>query len=236
MKCSLNPTRHEAGAIRPLDVAAIICVIGTLAFLATLTIRYGRERALRIRCQQNLSAIGKAFEGYTRENNGSMPDCTGADPRYAVHDWPWDLDTNLFTELKGVNRETFYCPANPAMNDERHWNFPKVSGAPVRVAGYGMLLQGTRFVPPDLWVTKMESANAKSPSKTELSFDATASLDEDFTRIQGLWTDRSNHMRDRQPLGGNILFADTHVAWRGFSQMQIRFQTIGPGGIIDWSY
>jgi prepilin-type processing-associated H-X9-DG protein len=236
MKCSLNRARHVAGAIRPLDVAAIICVIGALVFLATLTIRYGRERALRTRCQANLSAIGKAFDGYARENKGSMPDCTGRDSRYAVHDWPWDLNTNLFNELKGVSRETFYCPANPAMNDERHWNFPKVAGVPVRVVGYGMLLPGTRFVPSGLWVAKLETANAKSPSKTELGFDATASLDEDFTRIQGLWTDRSNHMRDRQPLGGNILFADTHVAWRGFSEMQIRFQTPGPGGIIDWSY
>ncbi len=236
MKCLLNPTRRFAGAVRPLDVAAIICVIGALAFLATITIARGKERSLRTQCQANLVALGKAFEIYARENDGNLPDCSGADSRYARHDWPWDLDTNLCAQLKGVNRETFYCPANPAMNDDRHWNFSKVVGGPVRVTGYGMLFRGTRFVPSNLWVARLEKQEEREPSKTELCFDATACLEEDYTRIQGLWTDRSNHVRDGQPLGGNLLFTDLHVEWRKFSQMRARFQTPGPAGVIDWSY
>jgi len=29
---------------------------------------------------------------------------------------------------------------------------------------------------------------------------------------------------------------DEHVDWRGFSEMQMRFHTLGPGGVIDWYY
>jgi hypothetical protein len=122
------------------------------------------------------------------------------------------------------------------MNDDRHWNFWRVVGGQIRVAGYGFLFKGTGMVPPNLWVSKLENKNPAAPAQTELGFDATACLGDDYTRIQGLWIDRSNHMKDRQPLGGNVLCLDQHVEWRGFSRMQVRFHTFGPGGVIDWSY
>jgi hypothetical protein len=238
MKCLPSPTRHLSGAIRPLDGAAIVCMLGVLAFLGTIGLSHFQARALRIRCQENLLKIGQSLELYAGDNHGQLPDCSGADPRYAPAGWPWNVDTNLVNELaaKGLNRENYYCPANPGMNDDRHWNFCRVFNAASRVAGYGLLFKGTSTVPPNSWVTRLADKNPTAPSQTELGFDSTACLGDDYTRIQGLWTDRSNHMKDRQPLGGNVLCQDQHVEWRDFGRMQVRFHTIGPGGVIDWSY
>ena len=237
MKCMPARTRNLAGAIRPLDVAAIVCVLGVLAFLGLVATSHFKAQALRLRCQENLLKISQSLELYAGDNHGQLPDFSGADPRYDRGGWPWNLDTNLVTELvaKGLTRDRFYCPANPAMNDDRHWNFCRVGG-PTRVVGYGMLFKGISAAPPNSWVTKLESKNPAAPSQTELGFDSTACIGDDYTRIQGLWTDRSNHMKDRQPLGGNVLCQDQHVEWRDFSQMQVRFHTFGPGGVIDWSY
>lgn len=237
MKCFPSKTRNIAGAIRPLDVAAIVCVLGVLAFLGMIGMSHFKARVLRVQCQENLMKIGESLNLYAGDNHGQLPDLTGADPRYAPGGWPWNLETNLVTELeaKGLTREMFYCPANPGMNDDRHWNFWRTIGT-TRVVGYGMLFKGISAAPPASWVTRLEHKNPAAPSQTELGFDSTACIGDDYTRIQGLWTDRSNHMKDRQPLGGNVLCQDQHVEWRDFGRMQVRFHTIGPGGVIDWSY
>jgi hypothetical protein len=237
MKCIPSKRGRIAGAIRPLDVAAIICVIAVLALLGFLVSDRIRERAIRSRCAGNLARIGQGLGLYSSDNRGELPDCTGQDPRYGQTGWPWNLSTNLINELgaKGLTRETYYCPANPGMNDDRHWNFWRAFNADSRVIGYGMLFKGTSAVAPNSWVTRLAQGGA-APSQTELGFDATASQGDDYTRIQGLWIDRSNHMRKSSPLGGNILFADQHVSWRDFGQMRVRFQTPGPGGTLSWRY
>jgi hypothetical protein len=238
MKCFPSKTWNITGAIRPLDVAAIVCVLGVLAFLGMIGMSHFKARVLRVQCQGNLMKIGESLNLYAGDNHGQLPDFSGGNPRYSPRNWPWDMDTNFVSELeaKGLNREVFYRPANPAMNDDRHWNFWRVVGGQIRVAGYGFLFKGTGMVPPNLWVSKLENKNPAAPAQTELGFDATACLGDDYTRIQGLWIDRSNHMKDRQPLGGNVLCLDQHVEWRDFSRMQVRFHTFGPGGVIDWSY
>lgn len=238
MKCFPSKTWNITGAIRPLDVAAIVCVLGVLAFLGMIGMSHFKARVLRVQCQGNLMKIGESLNLYAGDNHGQLPDFSDGNPRYSPRNWPWDMDTNFVGELeaKGLNREVFYCPANPAMNDDRHWNFWRVVGGQIRVAGYGFLFKGTGMVPPNLWVSKLENKNPAAPAQTELGFDATACLGDDYTRIQGLWIDRSNHMKDRQPLGGNVLCLDQHVEWRDFSRMQVRFHTFGPGGVIDWSY
>lgn len=238
MKCSLAANRSISGAIRPLDVAAIVCVVAVLVFLGLFGTGRFKERALRTRCQGNLRQIGTALELLSKDNNGQLPDCSAANPRYAGPVWPWDIHTNLVSDLeaKGASRQVFYCPANQEMNDDRHWNFWRANPAPIRVIGYGMLFRGTAMVPSRLWQSKLQSQGQASPAQTELSFDATASVADDFTRIQGNFTDRSNHVRSKRPLGGNVLCTDQHVEWRDFKAMEFRFNTVGTAGLVAWSY
>ncbi len=82
MKCNVSKHRNCVGAIRPLDVAAMICVLGVLAFISLLSASQWKEHALRSRCGNNLARIGQSLELYAQDNHGELPDCSGADPRY----------------------------------------------------------------------------------------------------------------------------------------------------------
>ena len=237
MNCAPSPARSLTGAIRPLDVAAIVAVLAVLAVLTMAFAARMREAALRKACMVNLKQLGTAVGGYAKDNGGELPDCL-SNPRFAGPVWPWDISTNLTTTLAGygAKRENFYCPANTEMNDERHWNYASMSGGTVRVVGYGMLFKGHAQVPSNLWRFKVDPMNEQMPSNQELMFDATAGLGGDYTRIQGTWVDRSNHVRKNRPLGGHILFTDLHVDWRDFDKMSVRLNTMGTGGPIVWSF
>ena len=232
MNCSLARSRTTAGAIRLLDVAAIVCVVSVLGFLVLLAGHRMRGHSLVARCRGNLLQVAKALDFYSKANNDLLPDCSRMNPRYGGAVWPWDISTNLTHDLEayGMTRAAFYCPANPDMNDDKHWNF---HNGPFRVVNYLTLYKGVATIPPSLQREKLASPGA---AHEELSFDATAALNDDFARVQGVYTDRSNHMRDSQPLGGNILFLDGHVAWRDFASMQVRIQSRGGAGRIDWSF
>ena len=236
MKSRLVSRRTE-GAIRRTDVAVIIAAILVLTALAIFSAGRWHERVMRARCGLNLKQIGLALQIYSKDNKGLLPDVSPENPQLAGPTWPWDMNTNLTDLLmtKGATRAMFYCPANPKMNDDRHWNFWKQVDGPVRVTGYGMLFKGTRQVPPRFWCADL-SGGGKSPSDTELGFDSTACVNNDYTAIAGLLVDPSNHVRGKKPLGGNILFLEGHVQWRDFSNMKVRFNTVGPAGPVLWSF
>jgi hypothetical protein len=238
MYCQLGKTQKQAGAIRALDVAAILCVVSVLVFIAVLGTGRFKERMLRAHCRANLLQIGMALQLYAKDNHELLPDCTMANPHFAGPQWPWDVHTNLanILETKGATRQSFYCPANPTMNDNRHWNFWKFNPGEMRVVGYGLLLKGYGQVPRNLWRESLTATNQAAPSNTELAFDATAGIGGDYKEIHGTWDDRSNHMRDKRPLGGNILFEDLHVDWRDFKDMKVRLKTRGVGGPVEWSF
>jgi hypothetical protein len=230
MKCLPAAKRNLAGAIRLLDVAAIICVLGVLAFVVALGMRSAEEKALRAQCRNNLMHIGTALKQYSLANAGSLPDCSPANPEFAGGAWPWDISTNLVSELArlGAGRDSLYCPANPAMNTLEHWEFWRFTHTSIRVISYGMLFYGQGQEPRTYWRKNLLGDGVTPPAKTELGFDGTVSMDDDFIHIRGTWTDRSNHVRGSQPMGGNILFEDQHVDWRKFEQMQPRFSTFPP--------
>lgn len=234
MMTRIHTPCRELGAIRPLDVAAIVCVLGVLGVIGLMGMTRAREGSLRSMCQANLQQLGGSLQLLAQDNGGLLPDCTPNNPRYTGPLWPWDINTNLTHDLeaKGARREHFYCPANPEMNDEKHWTFASPDGG-IRVVGYGMLFPGMRQMSSQYWRRDLKSGK---PAEDELMFDATAAIDDDFRAIQGLLTDRSNHLRNKRPLGGNILFVDQHVDWRDFGEMQVRTTTGGSTGPIDWYF
>jgi hypothetical protein len=238
MKCFLVNTRRNDGAIRLRDVAVIVCVAVVLAALLLLRVGHFKEHALRTQCQGNFRQIGIALAVYAKDNKDLLPDCSADNPRFTGPLWPWDVNTNLLGDLQtlGATRQVLYCPANPGMNDSRHWNFWQQTHGSVSCIGYGMLFKGMGQVPRNLWRENLAGNGQTPPAETELSFDATACVDDDYEKIQGVWVDRSNHMRDKTPLGGNVLFEDQHVGWRDFADTEERFRTIGPGGQVHWSF
>lgn len=213
----------------------VLGCVAVLILLAAIALRSAREKALRTQCRSNLMQIGVALKNFSAANSGSLPDCSPNNPQFSGGAWPWDISTNLVSELarQGASRSNLYCPANPAMNTMEHWEFWRFTHTSLRIISYGLLFNGQSQEPPEFWRKNLLGDGATSPSQTELGFDATVSMNDDFIHIRGTWTDRSNHVRGSRPMGGNVLFEDGHVEWRDFKHMRPRFSTSPPA---EWYY
>lgn len=202
----------------------VVAVLAAITAVLLLGMEFGKEARNRAQCRANLRQIGIALQLYTQDYRGSLPDCTAANPEFHGAVWPWDMNVNLVQQLenRGAKRNFLYCPSNPAMNDDQHWNFPKYAGGQTRVLGYVFLLNGVRDVPPELVRLKLDGAGSNKPDAVELTADATVNQGGDYLHIKGLLSDRSNHVSGQKPAGGDILFEDGHAAWRPFSDMRHR--------------
>jgi prepilin-type N-terminal cleavage/methylation domain-containing protein len=219
----MNFHRTKAqGAFTLIELLVVIAIIGILAALLLPVLSSARERARRVRCLNNMGQIGYAMHLYASDNHDLLPDCTIDNPAFYGSHWPWDLNTNVVTELetRGVKHELLYCPANPDMDDDKHWNFYQYYSFPIRVLGYVFLLNGCTDVPEDMWRRNILGDGSRSPAETEYVLDAVGSQDDDYRHIEGLWVDRTSHIRGDTPEGGNIAFEDGHAQWRGFNQMR----------------
>ena len=228
MKIPTSFSNLRSGGFNRKELIVVLGVVTVLAVLGVLGIRLGKEHYLRTHCRINLMQIGGALKDFSQANGGLLPDCSAENARFSGAAWPWDISTNLIAELqqRGVTRNSLYCPANPAMNDVSHWEFWRFIHGSIRVISYGTLFNGQGQIPPDFWRKDLSGVGSTPPSQAELAFDATVSMNGDFARVVGIFTDRSNHMRGKQPSGGNILFEDMHAEWRDFAKMQFRFATI----------
>jgi type II secretory pathway pseudopilin PulG len=215
------------------DLIVVIAVVSVLAVVAFFGLRSHGEQALRVQCQHNLRQMGAAMITFTLAHDSLLPDCSPGNQLYGGGAWPWDINTNLFNELvrQGATTNSFYCPANPGMDNDLHRNFWRYNHNSIQVISYGILFNGQSMVPPPYWRANLLGSGA-APEQTELGFDATVSMNGDFTQIRGFNTDRSNHLNGTQPVGGNILFEDGHVDWRDFKQMRDRFHT----GDVAWYF
>jgi prepilin-type processing-associated H-X9-DG protein len=92
--------------------------------------------------------------------------------------------------------------------------------------------------PSRSWIRDIDDIS--NPSEYEMVFDNTIASSSvgPFDKVMGgLWAlyaiyDSTNHLaKNGKPLGGNIGYVDGHIAWKPFTQMQIRCQS---GPIFWW--
>jgi len=148
-------------------------------------------------------------------------------------------------------QDVFYCPSNIPQKKGRdlYWSFAVSpgQGTGFRIMGYFCLWAapwnsyGTLPVEGSGNKKYVRTIYVDNPDETELVIDIVMSdvsnwpqdeyPDGNFARILcggmpyigGIYDSSSHLINEKEPAGGNIGFVDGHVAWRPFSQMEMRW-------------
>jgi prepilin-type N-terminal cleavage/methylation domain-containing protein/prepilin-type processing-associated H-X9-DG protein len=222
-----------------VELLVVIGIVALLIAIAMPALVAVRNRAKNLICMNNLRELGLAITSYAHTDN-ALP--ATAMSSAAVGWWPWDVQNDIVDDIvnEGMTRDQFYCPFNAdILNRDNVWSFTPQA----HVVGYWVFLNRPckslrwPFIQPPKYLKRRLTDNDQNPEDGELACDAVLSNNpstdasyNNFTVVtQVAGAAPTNHLDNAlTPLGGNVLYLDGHVAWRPFSDMQVRTGQFAP--------
>lgn len=241
-----------------IEVLVVVAIIALLVAILLPSLAQAREMARRAKCGVGLHTLAQAVHIYAAEDKkGYFPDLHNSTyrwntPAYAPPGTPGVKLENespyvhhnslrardwMMKQYK-LERESFYCPSNPAWNKDNHWAMNSTTS----VWGYVYLGNCSWFNDISYMAGKGMRWHNPAPDPKRMPMTAYKLTDKPQQKL--LWADLTrsedevldgaksgaNHIRGALRVGkvlprsggAHIGYMDGHVEWRRPTQMKLR--------------